>query len=652
MMRNCFLLLISFITAFCCHAQDAVVFTVNKKPVTADEFIYLYKKNHQNKSAEFTKEKIDEYLDLFINFKLKVEEARSRGLDTTSAFRKEYNTYREELRKPYLPDSKLLDSLVQLTYERMKEEIRASHILIKLKPDAAPADTLAAFKKILDLREQALKGADFSALASSYSEDESAKFNKGDLGYFSALQMVYPFESAAYATAPGSVSQPIRTTFGYHIIKVFERRPSSGEIEVSHIMIRTGESKDNEKSKNTIFEIYDQLQNGVSWNELCRQYSEDPSSKDNGGRMRPFGRGMMAAVPQFEDAAFSLKKPGDISDPFETQYGWHLIKLERKIPLAPFKEIAPTLKNKVSRDDRVQVSKQLLYEKLHREYGFSENDVVRQEVFALADTSLVKGQWKVSYAKKNEKLFSIGEMTYKAGDFIQYVLKNQKATRNTPIKYIEQLYAAYSESQLLEAVEKSIAAKNPEYRWLLKEYYEGILLFDIMEDEVWNKASMDSLGQVKYFNGHRSNYNAGDRISGKVYSSTTKTHMDQLRKAIASQDSVQAKKLTDSLRIRFEAGAFEKGDRQVFSKIDWKPGLYSAENNNLHYVIVVDKILSPGPKTFQEARAEVISDYQNYLEKEWVAKLRRKYPVKVNKKGKDAAVETLISQQASAEKKK
>jgi peptidyl-prolyl cis-trans isomerase SurA len=652
MMRIFFTLFLFNVATLISHAQDpATVFTVNKKPVTTDEFTYLYRKNHQNKSEEFTKPKIEEYLDLFINFKLKVTEAQARGIDTTDAFRKEFNTYRDELRKPYLPDSKLLDSLVELTYERMKYEVKASHILIRLPPDASPADTIAAYKKILALREQAVQGEDFSMLAQKNSEDESAKFNKGDLGYFSALQMVYPFESAAYATAVGSVSTPIRTRFGYHIIKVFDKRLSSGEVEISHILIRTGENKDNEKSKNTIFEIYDQLQKGVSWDELCRQYSEDPSSKDNGGKMRPFGRGMMAAVPQFEDAAFALKNPGEVSDPFESQYGWHLIKLERKIPLASFKDVAPTLRNKVSRDDRVQLSKQMLYAKLKKENGFKENELIKQQLFGLADSTLTKGDWKVSYAKTNETLFSVGQMKYSAGDFIKFAKKNQKASRSTPVKYLEQLYNTFADQSLLEAVEKTIADKNPEYKWLLKEYYEGILLFDIMEKEVWNRASLDSIGQQKYFNDHTSNYKAGDRISGKVYSSTTKSHIEALTRALGQKDSSLVSQLVDSLKIRAEAGSFEKSDRQVFNKIEWKPGLYSSENNNLHYVIVVNKILPPGPKTFNEARPEVISDYQNFLEKQWIAQLKKKYPVKVNKKGKEAVIASLVNQEAAVPKK-
>jgi peptidyl-prolyl cis-trans isomerase SurA len=230
--------------------QAKPLFTVNKKPVSVDEFIYLYKKNHTDKEKDFTTEKINEYLDLFINFKLKVEEAKKRGLDTTKTFLKEYNGYRDELRKPYLPDAKIIDSLVKLTYDRMKEEIRAAHILVSVKSDASPEDTLKAYQKILEIRKRiVIGGEDFGSLASKSSDDPSAKMNHGNLGYFTAMQMVYPFESAAYTTKVGEVSQPIRTRFGYHILKVFDRRQARGEVEVSHIMLRTGNGKDTVKVK-------------------------------------------------------------------------------------------------------------------------------------------------------------------------------------------------------------------------------------------------------------------------------------------------------------------------------------------------------------------------------------------------------------------
>jgi peptidyl-prolyl cis-trans isomerase SurA len=624
------------------------VFTVQKKPVTTDEFIYLYKKNHQNKKDEFTAAKIEEYLNLFINFKLKVAEARQRGLDTTQAFKKEFNSYKEELRKPYLPDSKILDSLVRLTYERMKEEVNASHILINVKPDAPPQDTATAYNKIMDLRNRAMKGEDFETLAENNSDDPSAKMNKGKLGYFTALQMVYPFETAAFQTKPGEISTPIRTSFGYHILKVNDRRLAKGEVEVSHIMIRTGENKDNTQSKNTIFDIYDQLQKGVSWNELAQQYSEDPSSKDNGGKLRPFGTGVMSAVPEFETIAFGLKNPGDMSDPFETQFGWHIVKLERKIPLATFEEMSASLKNRVSRDERVQVSKQALYAKIKKEYNYTEDATARGKILDGADTTLNTGTWNPpAFANGSSTiLFKLDGKAFMINDFVNYARKNQRSNMQEPKVYLAQLLNSFVEAELLNVLEQKIELNSPDYRWLLKEYYEGILLFDIMEREVWNKASEDSVGQRNYFNTNASKYTAGERVRADIYSATTKEHIDQLKAAIGKTDSLQAITLKDSLKIKFETGLFEKDDRIVLGKVDWAPGLYVTQNNNIHYLIKIDKIEQPGQKTFEEARPEIISDYQTYLEEKWIAELKKKYPVKVNKKGKTLVMSSLENEKA------
>jgi peptidyl-prolyl cis-trans isomerase SurA len=369
------------------------LFTVKGSGTSTEEFIYLFKKNHPAKE-DYTAQKIDEYLNLFINFKLKVTEAKSRGIDTTTSFVKEYNSYKEELRKPYLPEGKIVDSLVRVTYARLQEEVRASHILINVKPDALPADTLVAFKKVMEIKQKALSGEDFAALASTYSEDPSARINKGDLGYFTALQMVFPFENAAYSGKKGDVVGPVRTRFGYHLLKIIDKRTARGEVEVSHIMIRTGE-RDQANAKNLIFELHDQLEGGVPWNEVCKQYSEDQSTKNTGGKLRPFGVGGMP-VPEFEQAAFSLQKPGEISDPFQTQYGWHIVRLERKIPLPSFEESAATLKTKVSRDERVQLSKNALAKKLQAQFGYTPNSSTIDKVFALADTTLTQGKWKVS----------------------------------------------------------------------------------------------------------------------------------------------------------------------------------------------------------------------------------------------------------------
>jgi peptidyl-prolyl cis-trans isomerase SurA len=647
MMRSAAIILLCLLFAVPAMSQSKKdkkalsVFSVNKKTVTADEFIYLYKKNHQNKPDEFTKEKIQEYLDLFINFKLKVEEARSRGLDTTAAFKKEFNSYKEELRKPYLPDNRLSDSLARLTYERLKEEVEASHILVMVKADASPEDTLAAYNKIMALRKRVVEGEDFGALAMQHSDDQSAKTNKGLLGYFTALQMVYPFETAAYSTKAGEVSMPVRTRFGYHIIKVHNRRPAGGEVEVSHIMI-SNEGKDAMKARNLIFEIYDQLQGGVKWEELCKQYSDDPATKDSGGRLRAFGVGALKQIPTFEETAFSMKKEGDISDPFQTQFGWHIIRLEKKIPVQSFDEMGTTLKARVNRDERTQLSKQALQQKLRKDFSFVEFPDVKKKVLAAGDTSLRSAKWKVpaSFDDKNV-LFSLQGKSFTSKEFLAYAQKNQRANSMVPEKYLETLYNSFVDMKITSLLEEKIVKNNPEFQLLLNEYYEGILLFEIMEKEVWNKASEDSLGQVRFFNENKTKYVAGERAKTIIYSSASKDVISRLRDKIASSDTVKLADFVTINKIRQEGGAFEREEKSILSKMNWAEGLQTSETNGMYYLAWIRRILPPGQKTFEEARPAVISDYQNHLEKVWLEALKKKYPVKQNAKGKTYVFEKL-----------
>ncbi len=628
------------------ETKSPTVFKVDGVATYGDEFLYLYKKNHQNKKDDFTKEKINEYLDLFINFKLKVTEARKRGMDTTRAFIKEYSSYKEELRKPYLPDAKLTDSLVKLTYNNLLEEIKASHILINLKPDASPADTLAAYTKIIAIRNRVLAGEDFGTLAEKLSEDPSAKTNQGNLGYFTAMQMVYPFEVVTYKTKIGEVSQPVRTRFGYHIIKVMDRKPARGEVEVSHIMIRTTEGGDSEKAKNTIFTIYEQSQGGVAWDELCKQYSEDPSTKNTGGRLKPFGVRAMESVPDFERVAFSLNKPGEISDPFQTQYGWHIVRLERKIPMPSLEEMSASLKNRVNRDERTQLSKQVLQAKLRRTYDWKENPALKTKVFALGDSSLQKGKWKMPTYSEKEIFFTLKDKSFSTKSFLTYVQKNQKpTTQQQTSKYMEQLYNNFVDASIMQMEEEKIMRENPEYGFLLREYYEGILLFEIMEKEVWNKASDDSVGQVAYFNSHKANYQASERAKAALYSSKDKGFEGSLKALLEEGDEKKIQEYVSVNKLKVETGFYKPGEKPALQKVTWAKGIYPSENKGMYYLARLIDILPAGDMSFEEARSGIISDYQTFLEQNWITQLKKEYEVKVNEKGKQQILDQLLQQQ-------
>jgi peptidyl-prolyl cis-trans isomerase SurA len=614
-------------------SKSLPLFTVGKTTLSTDEFLYTYRKNHQNNADGFTEKNVNEYLDLLVIFKLKVAEARARGLDTTAKFNTEFKTYREELKKPYRTEPDALDKLTKETYQRLTEEVKVAHILINLKPDALPADTLAAYQKISGLKKRIETGESFEKLANEFSEDPSAKYNNGDLGYFTALQMVYPFEEASYKTPVGQLSI-VRTQFGYHLIKVKDKKAARGEVEVSHILLRTGTAND-EKVKGTIFSIYDQLKGGRSWDEVCKEYSEDTNTKDAGGRLRPFGVGALPSVPEFEVVAFSLQNAGEISDPFQSGLGWHIIRLEKKIPLPPYKEMEASLKRRVGRDERLQLSQQALNEKRKKEYGFVEEKSIKQSVFALSDSSLIRGTWRnnVDQILAGQKLFSVYGSSFTVRDFLNHVLTNQKISNLSPSAYMNQLYESFVEEKILAAEEEKLKRENPDFKNLLTEYYEGILLFEIMEQEVWNKASIDSTGQLNYYERNKDKYNAGDRVEARIFTSQDKSLIDEIKTKISKGDTLKDADLRKFKSIQ-NFRAYEKKDSKIVDKISWSIGLHETEADGLFYIVEIKRLIPPGLKTFEEARSQVISDYQDYLEKNWVADLRKKYPVKINKKGK------------------
>ncbi|HEX8059359.1 MAG TPA: peptidylprolyl isomerase, partial [Cyclobacteriaceae bacterium] len=497
------------------QTTDKILFTVDNQPVYTSEFLYLYNKNNKGKADEKSEAKIREYLDLVVAFKLKVAEARLRGIDTTRSFVHEFTTYRDELKKPYVASQDDLGRLVKEAYERMKEEIKASHILITVSPDALPKDTLAAWQKIVAIRDRAVKGEDFGALAKQFSDDPSAKQNQGNLGYFTVMGMVYQFEDGAYKTKVGEISQPVRTRFGYHVIKVTDRRPAS-KVEVSHIFF--GGTDD--RTKNKAFEVYDQLRGGRNWDEVVREYSDDANTKDRGGKLPAIGVGDFPAVPEFEEMALSMQNPGDLSDPFRSQVGWHIIRFEKRLPVPTFADAEPVLKRRIGRDERLQVKQAAQLAKRKAEFNVIENK---------PDTS-----------DHAATLFTINGKTVSVGDFLKYVKANTRPSALSPSAYQKQLYDQFTEVQLGDAEDAKLQVTNSDYRNLVREYKEGIMFFTIMEKEVWNKGSVDTVGQRVYYEAHKNKYEAGDRVSARLYSSTDKDFMKNVLERTKKRDTLTA----------------------------------------------------------------------------------------------------------------
>ncbi|MBA3705362.1 MAG: peptidylprolyl isomerase, partial [Bacteroidetes bacterium] len=418
------LLLALFAFNLAAQNNDAVLMSIGGSKVTVGEFENVYHKNNTKESTTDNKS-LNDYVDLFVNFKLKVKEAEEMGLDTSKSFKDELGGYRKQLAQPYLTDKDVNEKLLKETYDRMQEDVRASHILVKVEESALPKDTLEAYNKIMKIRARILKGEDFNKVAAEkgISDDPSAKDNGGDLGYFTSLQMVYPFENAAYITKVGTVSMPVRTRFGYHIIKVTDRRKAQGEVLTAHIMVKTTTpmSKDDSLNAfNKINEIYGKLKAGEKFEDLAQQFSDDKGSAKRGGELPWFGTGKMPI--EFEKAAFALTAKKDFSAPMRTKYGWHIIKLNDKRGLASFEEMKAELKGKVTKDSRSQAGRVALIAKVKKEYKFKEDLKARDEFYKVMDTTLFEGNWDIAKAAALKKpMFNLNDRVYTQNDFASYI---------------------------------------------------------------------------------------------------------------------------------------------------------------------------------------------------------------------------------------
>ncbi len=617
--------------------------TINNKPVTKSEFLQIYTKNNPNPS--FDKDSLDRYMELFEVFKLKVAEAEALGYDTLPRLQKELEGYKKQLALPYLIDSVQNQAMVQEAYNRTATEVRCSHILIKLDPNANPKDTLAAYNRLLDLKARIEKGEDFASVAKSKlgSEDPSVANNGGDLGYFTAFQMVYPFEEKAYTTPVGSISEPFRTRFGYHILKVTDKRAARGTIKVAHLMISTGREASTETRQNAekkINEIFDSLAAGASWEKMVSAYSEDANSIKKGGELPAFGSGTsQRMVLEFEDAAFELKKVGEISKPVKTQYGYHIIKLIEWTPVKSFETMRRELQAKVNKDERSKITQDSFVQKLKNQYNYTDQSAKGLLWFeAQIDSTYFMGKWKASSLKSNKTLFTLGTQKYKQQDFAKYVEKNFRTVRkDSPAVVVRQLYGQWEKNQILAYEEALLPAKYPAYKALLQEYHDGIILYEIMQDQVWNKAVKDTAGLRMFFMENRSKYSWSERLDATIYECKDEHVAVQVYGMLITSDTVGSKEVLElinkdsELNLKVRMNKFEVLQTPYLQNQRFTTGLnpvYSYDGK--WYVVDVAALLPSAPKDFNEAKGIATSDYQAYLEKKWLETLRLKHQIVIN----------------------
>ncbi|MFZ7116110.1 MAG: peptidylprolyl isomerase [Bacteroidota bacterium] len=624
--------------------NDPVILKIANEPISKSEFERVFKKNN-SKETTFDKKAVNEYLQLYINYKLKVKEALELGMDTAKSFNDELGGYRKQLAQPYLVDKQVSEKLLREAYDHMKTDVRASHILVKCDQNALPSDTLAAYNKAMKLRTELSKGGDFATVARRSSDDPSAKDNGGDLGFFSALQMVYPFENAAYNLKKDEMSMPVRTRFGYHIIKLTDSRPAQGEVKVEHIMIKAGagiKGEDSVKAVAKINEIYGKLKAGENFEELAKQFSEDQSTAKQGGLLPSFGTGRM--VPEFEKAAFALKYPGDYSQPVKTSYGWHIIKLMETKPIGKYEELQADLKQKVQKDSRSELSRTSLIERVKTKYNLKEMPKAKDEFMATIDSSLSSGTWTPEKASKlNGTMFTIGNKTYTQKDFATYVSEHQvKRETGIPAKVMaNNFYNDWVNDATLAYEESKLDSLYPDFRNLMQEYRDGILLFELTDKKVWSKAVKDSLGLREFYDKNKNNYMWGDRVEATVYTCANEevaAEVRKLMKKIDDDDTLMARvNKSSQLNLQVKSGKFSKGENEAVDKVNHKVGMSPNINLNNQVVFVnIKKLIPAAPKQLDEAKGLITADYQNQLEKEWIESLRAKYPVEINQEVVDS----------------
>jgi len=616
-----------------------VLFTINDKPYYTDEFARVYKKNLDLVKDESQKD-LNQYLELFVGYKLKVNKAYKLGLQNNPKYQSELKSYRTQLAKNYFNDTKITQELIEEGYQRLQKEVKASHILILVDENASPEDTLKAYKKIEDISKKALDGEDFGALAVQYSEDPSAKENKGDLGYFSAFRMVYAFENAAFNTAKGKISKIIRTRFGYHILKVDDVRNNRGEVTVAHIMILNPkpEDADQDKAKNTINDIYKKIQQGEKFEDLARQFSEDKSSSSKGGVLNKFGSGQLSSE-EFENMAFSLTSPNEISKPFQSQFGWHIVKLIEKHPVRTLDEMRNELETKIGKDDRSKKITASLNEKLRKKYTFKRDNKQYALLAKLVTDEFYESKWKQPESAKDytTTLLTINNKKIDGKTFLDFVEKQQKSgIAVKPVaKLVDALYDKFLDTQLTAYYDDNLETEFSDFANVMEEYRDGLLLFDLMEKEIWERAKTDTIGLQKFYEDHKSEHLWKNRVEATILSSTK---LDEIKKAQAllkKGTEVQTIKdklnLNNVVNVMSNTGVFEEGSDVLPKGTKFEVGVSEIVKEGEYYFITkVDKVMPKAIKTLDECRGKIVNDYQQYLEQRWVDDLKQEFTVKVN----------------------
>ena len=615
--------------------DDPTLMTVAGKDVKLSEFEYLYKKNN---SQQLQPQTLDEYVDMFVTYKLKVADAEAAGIDTTAAFIKEFSGYRDELARPYLRDAAVEDSIIAATYRNMQEEVDVSHVMVALE---RTPEKIAAKRAFLDsLRTEIVAGrADFAAVADQYSIDPAVKRNHGHMGYIVPNRYPYSFEEAAYATAVGEISPVIATPFGYHIVKVNNRRPARGTVLAQHILklVPRDATPEAAAAKQAQMDsIYTLLKSGADFSDMASRESEDPGSARKGGMLPWFGPGEM--VPEFETVAFSLANDS-ISKPFATSYGIHIIHRLDGRGVQPLEQARQEIMGAMARDDRGTMADRRRYEELRKMYNAQIVESTRNLVIdAIKANNGIDSAFVAKYAADNTPIVIVARKAAPVSRLFEGMRRNKRRQALEPaIETFNHLVDNLLQSETLDHEKTQLENRYPDFRNLSNEYRDGMLLFEISNRNVWDRASQDKEGLQRFFQANRDRYKwDAPKYKGFVIY-TDGDSINNAVKSFLAEKKPQADSVARELRAEFgrdvkiERVIVAKGENPVIDHVAFG-GATPALNGKWNSYVVYEGKLLDAPEEAADVRGQVTSDYQAELEKEWVKELRSKYKWKINNK--------------------
>lgn len=610
-------------------AKDLVLMTVNGKDIHVSEFEYLYNKN---KKQEIQKESFDQYLQRFITFKRKVADAEAEKIEEQPSFKNEFNGYKGELLKPFLEDTTVTERLLQEAYDRSTKIVDVDHIMLPMAQTRDANEKQVA--KLDSIRNCILAGQDFDTLAKKYTIDRRVHY-----GYITSGIFPYKWEYEAYNTPVGQMSKAFTTDFGVHLIRVNGVKPNPGTVEAEHILLivpRGADATAKAAVKSRIDSIYNALNTGGDFEQLAREKSEDKGSAKNGGKLPWFGYGQM--VSPFSEITFGLND-GEWSKPFETEYGYHIVKKLGHKPVPSFDEQKTNLKNAMAMDERSAMPRQAKIEQLEKKYNLKFNDGFTAY---LEDEIAKHGQYDSTFVtdvlgKSNYTIFTYaGGKKVPASVLVNRVNPKAKLDNKYAAAYVASAVKPYAQNEMLKYYTDNIIQEDDNYSNLLNEYRDGMLLFEVSNRKVWEGASKDTAGLTEYFEAHRDKYKwTAPRFKGIILSAVSDSVLDEVKAAIPAygQDT-----LTTALhkqfgsKIKMERMLFAQGENKTVDYLLFGGEKPSSPRTKYPVAMVLQGGVIDQPETYADVKGPLTSDYQDVLQKQWEQELQQKYKVVVNQK--------------------